>query len=206
MAVELIDGSFRRAFTTERLRAALSRLQSAQVIGIDIPIGFPSAGIRPADLAAREVVGPRRHSVFLVPPRRVIRADNYTEARELAKSVWGRGLPAQTYALRDKILEADELQAEGGLIEVHPEVSFRVLAGEPLRYPKRTWNGLQQRLALLEEVGIYLPHLLDEAGRVPADDLLDAAVVAWSADRHARSRSAHLPADADIRRQPVIWY
>lgn len=207
VVVELADGAFRRAFASPTLARALDGLEHSRVVGVDMPIGFPTGEVRSADLAARTMVGARRSSVFLVPPRAVIAAPTYREARALSTKLWGRGLSAQTYALRNKILEVEEhCKTDGRLIEVHPEVSFRELAGQPLPHPKRTWNGLHQRIALLGNAGIVLPDLLDELGGVPADDVLDAAVVAWSADRYATGRAAHLHPDADPELEPVIWF
>ena len=207
IAVELGNGRFRQAFVSATLAEALGRLEDSTVVGIDMPIGFPVGGVRSADMAARTMVGARRSSVFLVPPRTVIAAPTYAAARARAIEVWGRGLSAQTYALRNKILEVEErCKSDRRLIEVHPEVSFRVLAGQPLTYAKRTWNGLHLRVALLSSAGIVVPDRLDEVGRVPADDVLDAAVVAWSADRYANGRAAHLDPEADPELEPVIWY
>ena len=67
------------------------------------------------------------------------------------------------------------------VIEVHPEVCFRAMKGEPLDYSKHSWNGQAERRRLIAGAGIDLPdHILD-AGKVPSDDLLDAAVAAWTA-------------------------
>jgi predicted RNase H-like nuclease len=207
VVVSLGNGRFRDAFVADSLAAAVPRLAGAASIGIDMPIGFPSHGVRRADLDARSFVGPRRNSVFIVPPRHVIECPDYSTARREAKSSWDRGLTAQTYALRDKMLELNSLvESEPRFIEVHPEVSFRALNARPVPYPKRTWNGQQQRLRLLRSAGIAIPDELPEAVGVPADDLLDAAAVAWSAHRHARRKSTHLPHDADPAQEPVIWY
>ena len=53
----------------------------------------------------------------------------------------------QAYRLRAKLLEAATLDRL--LHEVHPEVSFRALAGPDLAYPKRTWAGHTLRRRLL---------------------------------------------------------
>jgi predicted RNase H-like nuclease len=78
--------------------------------------------------------------------------------------------------------------------EVHPELSFAVLAGEPLAFAKRTWNGQRERIRLLRSAGVKIPDRLD-AGLVAADDVLDAAVTAWSATRIARGEHVTVPAD-----------
>ena len=88
--------------------------------------------------------------------------------------------------------------------EVHPEVSFAALAGRPLAYGKKTWNGHHERAALLRRAGIRIPRRL-EAGVVAADDVLDAAVTAWTATRIARGEHRTLPADPRPG-EPVIHY
>lgn len=89
--------------------------------------------------------------------------------------------------------------------EGHPEASFRALAGSPLRYAKRTWNGQMLRRQLLATAGIQLSDDLLEAGLVPPDDVLDAAAMAWTARRVAAGISETLPADP-THTEPVIRY
>jgi predicted RNase H-like nuclease len=64
-----------------------------------------------------------------------------------------------------------------------------------------------ERRQLLATAGIELPDTL-EAGLAAADDVLDAAVVAWSAARKARREAATLPPDPPIHdgRPVAIWY
>lgn len=72
-------------------------------------------------------------------------------------------------------------------------------------WPKTTWNGQHQRMQLLREAGIVLDDTLEEAGEVPVADVLDAAVVAWSARRYADGAARSLPADPPDPRREVIW-
>jgi Protein of unknown function (DUF429) len=65
------------------------------------------------------------------------------------------------------------------------DVSFAALAGRHLRYSKRSWNGQMERRRVLGAAGIELPDELS-AGQAAADDVLDAAIAAWSAARKAR--------------------
>jgi predicted RNase H-like nuclease len=190
IAVVLEDGSFADA-VLER------RFPDAAVVGVDVPIGFPEVGARRrADVAARAVVGARRASVFFTPSRVAIDAPTYSEARALAP-----GTSAQGWALRTAILDVGRA-LEPHVHEVHPEVSFTVLAGAPLAFAKRTWNGQHERVRLLVDAGIDLPDRLD-AGLVAADDVLDAAIAAWSATRIARGEHATFPADP-LPGEPVI--
>ena len=75
-------------------------------------------------------------------------------------------------ALRDRL--------GGRVVEGHPEVSFCAMAGQPLEHSKRSWNGMGARLDLLEKCGLELPADLGRAGSVQADDVVDAAVMAWT--------------------------
>jgi len=175
----------------------LERFPDAAVIGVDVPIGLPRPGSRRrADEEARRVAGPRRSSVFLTPSRQALEALTYTEARAVAP-----GTSAQGWALRTAILDAARVD-DPRVREVHPEVSFAVLAGEPLTFAKRTWNGHRERVRLLAKAGIKIPNRLD-AGIVAADDVLDATVAAWTATRIARGEHITLPADP-APGEPVI--
>lgn len=201
VVIELIDGRFAAASVVP----TLADLPEADVVAVDIPIGFATDDVRRADRAAREFVGPRRASVFDVPPRAVWEAPTFAAANALCRELAGRGLSAQSYGLRRKVLEAN---AERGraLHEAHPEVSFRELAGEPLLHGKRTWAGQRRRLELLCDAGIELPALfLSPVDSMPVDDVLDAAAVAWTAARIDRGVARTLPADPGPG-EPVINY
>ena len=111
----------------------------------------------------------------------------------------------QAWALRDKLLEVNDLRDEGAALhEVHPEVSFRAMAGAPLLHGKRTWTGQRQREGLLRHVGIELPAEIGQAGEAAVDDVLDAAAAAWTARRIAfgHARSLPEPPESGI----AIWY
>jgi len=169
--------------------AVLAAWPDAVVVGVDIPIGLPQQGRRRADEAARTFVGARASSVWPTPTRAVLEAD------------WSPGLHVslQAHGMRKRIF-AVERANDGRFHEVHPEVTFAFLNGRGPLESKRTWEGLQQRLAMLEAVGLRPP-----ATRAPADDVFDATAVAWSAARIARGEALTLPADPAAG-EPVIWY
>jgi predicted RNase H-like nuclease len=197
IAVALEDGRFADAALERRFPALLERFPDALVIGVDVPIGLPETGERRrADTAAREVVGARRSSVFFTPARAALEATTYRDARTIAPST-----SAQAWALRTAILDVDRVR-DPRVREVHPEVSFAVLAGGPLAFSKRTWNGHRERFRLLRGAGIRIPEHLD-AGLAAADDVLDAAVTAWTATRIARGEHITVPADS-APGEPVI--
>ena len=188
-----------QAFRCEEFAEAL--LVDASVVAVDIPIGIPEEGERPADEAARRFVGPRASSVFTTPTRPVLEADTYEEARRVAREASGKSISAQSYALSRRILEVDEYAREDDrVIEVHPEVSFRELAHRPLISKHRT-DGLAERRALLEEAGIEVPASVP---RVAEPDLLDATVAAWSAKRYALGEALPLPRNPSAR-IGAIW-
>ena len=200
VAVELGGTTFLRARVFATIADVAAAFPDAYVIAVDIPIGLPDHGTRAADVAARTFLGRRASSVFTTPTRAAIEAPDYAAARRLQPST-----SAQAYALRKRILEVDELAArDARFYEVHPEVSFRALAGSVLP-PKKTWNGVHERRAALAATGIVLPGDLAEAGFAPPDDVLDAAVAAWTAERIAQGRAGTLPAE-DRRRIGPIWF
>jgi predicted RNase H-like nuclease len=182
----------------------------ARIIAVDIPIGLPEKGSRQADVEARRFVGPRRSSVFPTPPRAVLEAPNFEEALSLAQGLGGPGISRQSFALAPKILEVDAVASDDErIVEVHPEVSFCAMADRSIEFPKKSWNGLLLRRQLLKENGILLPDDLSEGGLAPADDVLDAAAAAWTAQRIAEGKARSLPDPPERHprgRAVAIWY
>ncbi|WP_239648742.1 DUF429 domain-containing protein [Nocardiopsis chromatogenes] len=195
IAVHLRGGAFAEARFHPGLAELIEGADGA-VIAIDVPLGLPKDGglWRECDLRAREMLGPRRGSVFPVPSRRVLGCASRAEAGRVQRRLAGKGVAAQSFALFPKIREADGQRRRGvRMHEVHPEVSFAAMAGGPLAWSKRTWNGQAQRVRLLADQGIAILGDLGDAGSVPVDDVLDAAAAAWSAGRIARGAAGSLP-------------
>jgi predicted RNase H-like nuclease len=166
------------------------------VIGVDIPIGLPDTGRRPADVLAYQLVGPRRSSVYMTPVRSALEAGSHAAAVHVNRERAGRGVSAQVYGLRSKIFEVDGWvrHAQRWVVEVHPEVSFAELASGPLPDGKRTWAGAHHRRRLLGDAGIALADDVGHAGRHAAvDDVLDAGAAAWTAARVAAGAARPLP-------------
>jgi predicted RNase H-like nuclease len=200
LAVVVLEGNrVVDAFRCETFAEAL--LVDAEVIGVDIQIGLPESGGRAADEEARRFVGARASSVFSTPVRAVLEAPTYAEARRVATRLTGKSVSAQAYALGRRILEVDEYaERDERVIEVHPEVSFRELAHRPLK-SKHRLEGLVERRSLLEEGGIEVPA---SAPRIAEPDLLDATIVAWTAQRYARGEALPLP-HGHSARIGAIW-
>ncbi len=209
VAVVTVDGWIASIDAYGTMADLASAEADAEVIAVDIPIGLPIAPPRPADSAARHFIGARSSSVFPTPPRDVLEAETYQDALRLSRKRYGIGLTSQSYALRRRILETDDVaRADPRLIEIHPEVTFRSLAGRPLAFSKKSWNGHSERRRLLSGVGLSIPDRLpDPVGTVPTHDVLDAAAAAWTAARYASGKARTLPEEIPLPGfGEVIWY
>lgn len=208
--MRLDDGRFDTASVHRDLAEVVNRTDGA-VVAVDIPLGLTEEGWRECDRLARKLLKGAAHKVFPIPPRAVVETEDYAAANAECKRSTGQGSTRQSHALFTRIREADRLRdAHGGrLHEVHPELSFQVMAGRPLEFSKKTWAGQTNRRKALAAVGVELPDDLGEAGRVPVDDVLDAAAAAWSAHRIARGVAVRSPErrQSDGRGRPIeIWY
>ncbi len=171
------------------IKEALALLDAGLLVAVavDIPIGLPRSRPRTCDVEARRVLGPRRNSVFPAPPRLAVGSATYEEACAASRTARGKAMSKQTFAILPKIQAVDRLMTpdrQDKLVEVHPEVSFTLLAGRPMAHHKATAEGREERLTALRSAfpdidahaSTWLP------GSRP-DDLLDAFVAAWSARR-----------------------
>jgi predicted RNase H-like nuclease len=190
VAVRLEDGRLASVGTDMSLAALLR--DGAGITGIDMPLGLLESGWREADRAARGLLGPRRSSVFAIPPRAVWAQPSYPAANQRCRELTGQGFSAQAWGLRVKLLEANTYRetCEHPLHEVHPELAFAAMAGAPLPYSKHTAAGRELRRELLAGAGIALPSSVTP---VPVTDVLDAAAVAWSAWRIAAGLAVTIP-------------
>ena len=189
----------------EGFRTVLSIARGADVVGVDCPIGLPEHDWRACDLLAKRRLGRGSARVFLTPPRPVLAASTYPQARLVARDLLGgRGVSAQSYGLRRVVLAVDDVLRAGvpaDVVEVHPELSFMALAGRAPGDPlpsKKTPAGRAARLAALAR---WLPDAATEAP--DGDDGLDALAAAWSAWRHATGAAETLGGDADAHGLPM---
>lgn len=175
------------------------------IVSIDVPIGLPDAGSRACDLQARACIGDRRSSVFPSPIRPAIAAASYEQASVITRSVDGRGVSQQAWAIFPKIKEVDDtirqdLSLRDVFYEVHPEVSFWAWGEKtPIAHAKKQGEGRKERQRLIEAwlgVGVceqargsYLKNQLAD------DDILDAFAALWTAGRIYRSTAETLPRD-----------
>jgi predicted RNase H-like nuclease len=177
------------------------------VVAVDVPIGLPATGgLRECDRQARARLGRRWMCVFEVPDRDLI-GHEFEAAREIvhrrreARPGEALHVPTrQTVQITDKIRDVDRIlcqdpSRERWLFEVHPEVSFRELAGEDLPR-KKTAAGKKHRLALLRDRFPDVEKRLCAAPwrrrEVAYDDMLDAYIALWSALRFSRGTSHYI--------------
>jgi predicted RNase H-like nuclease len=174
---------------------------SAVAVAVDVPIGLPEDGVRRCDVEARAHLAGRASSVFAAPPRRVLRHPTYALARPDAPS-----LSAQSFALVSRIRDVDDVLRAAGpsvherVVECHPEVSFRALAGRSLPR-KKSAPGALARLAAVSGVFGELP--LDAPVSAGLDDALDALACAWTAGRVARGEAVVLGGEVDATGVPM---
>ena len=165
-------------------------------IAVDMPIGLLDVHPRPADVAARAMLGARRSSVFPTPVRATLGATTYLEACERSREVCGKAMSKQAYHLLDRIELLDRLVSpldQDRLVESHPELAFLRLRGRPLEFSKHTSDGLDLRTELLpsELPASQIEAILD--GRAaPRADLLDALALVTTARRIAQGEEVRL--------------
>lgn len=195
VAAVLADGRLR--LSLHETVAEVVALAGDAPVAIDMPIGLlERVEPRPREREARALLGPRASTVFTPPSRPALAAATYAEART---SVAGAAsLSAQAFGLAPRIRETDRLLHERPdlrerLVECHPELAFRGLAGDRVLPDKKSVAGHAERVrALLPR----LPDLLDAlagfaAPRRAAEpaDALDACGVLVTALRVARGEA-----------------
>ena len=178
----------------------IRRVEEPARVFVDMPIGLPD-GVdeRECDRWARQMLGrPRASSVFRVPVREVLKATSFDEAKAISRRSTstvgskGKGISKQTFAIVPKIDEVDLLmrgcrKARRLVREIHPEVCFAGLAGQPMRCKKGDPAGFEERRQVLRKVWSNVDELIDNVLErtlrkcVARDDVLDAAVATLTA-------------------------
>jgi predicted RNase H-like nuclease len=172
-----------------------------EAVAVDIPIGLPARGPRPADVLTRARLGPRRSSVFPAPVRAVLGAADYDGACARSRAVCGKAISRQLFNILPKIAQADEVVTpdhQERMVEMCPELSLAILTGAPMAHAKSTAEGRRERQRAL--TGVFADaawHAEHPPRGARADDVLDAFAGAWTARRLVSGAHVRLGGDVD---------
>lgn len=177
---------------------------------VDIPIGLPEDERRECDREAQAELGGRAGSVFLTPIRDAVYEDNIEKAKaHHEERDAGYSVQSQVWGIVPRIREVDtflrEVEDATEIVrESHPELCFRNLTREALP-SKSTEDGVEERKdALVERSPIAKSALKTEVDRLTTpgyfpraaeDDVLDAVVLAVTANHVADGEYSTLPKD-----------
>lgn len=195
-----------RHHLVKHLADVLGLPEKPVVVAVDIPIGLLEhalRGGRKCDQEAREILKqPRARSVFSPPARGALKHSEYSAANRAnrASSAERIGISRQSFALREKLVEADQFIKPGlqdRVREVHPELCFYQLnGGQAMNYGKKKPEGLSERRRLLLSAGFdrVMPGICAYRRReVAEDDFLDACVACWTAIRISERSAMCIP-------------
>ena len=153
-----------------------------------MPIGL--APERHIDQDLRERLKPHRHhSVFSVPVREAVYAEDYAEAKAKNIKASNKSVSIQSWNICPKIKALDILLIEqpnykDRFMEAHPELCFMMLNKQThLQHKKSTKEGQLERLDILKRFdnrseGVFQNALADyKRSELKADDILDALVL-----------------------------
>lgn len=161
---------------------------------IDIPIGLKTGGSgeRLSDLEARKILKTRKSSIFPIPCREAVYAENYKEACDINKKLTGKSISKQAWNIIPKIREVDTFLIENEIFrdrvkETAPEICFQAFTGLPVRYSKKDNKGFLERKEVLKSVFPFTEEIVEIAlsryrrKELSKDDILDALVLAITA-------------------------
>lgn len=189
--------------------AVLALPEAPGVIAVDVPIGLLTtaiAGGRGCEVLARKLLRTRASSVFSAPTRTALAAFRAGSAYQVVSTAnrggvaTAPGLSKQTFCILPKIDEVDAAlssASQGVVREVHPELCFtEANAGAPMTHSKKKRAGRTERVNLLGSLGFMGPLQL-LGTKLPtgtkADDLLDACIACWTAERVAAGSALVMP-------------
>jgi predicted RNase H-like nuclease len=159
------------------------------IVVIDMPIELnKNKYLRKCDILAKKYLGKEfQSSIFIPPLKRVLECNTYKEANELSKKIAGKGLSKQSWHLKSKISEVQQIsKLSNKIYEGHPECSFKMLKNETLKAKKKSVSGIFERLDLLKRVGLDPLSVnlnLENNSSIKIDDVLDSMVLFMTALR-----------------------
>lgn len=208
--------------TYPNIEKALINISPSSLIFIDIPIGLSSKIIeRKIDQKLREKLPKgKKSSVFSAPCREAVYAVNYIKAKELNKKILSKSISIQSWNINNKIKELDEYlinknKQQFNIHESHPELCFTNLNnGTPLKYSKKTNEGVNERIAILKKTIKNIEDILEQnylkyrSQKIKKDDILDAISLALSVKKwisNGRRKISQFP-ECDDKGLPLEIY
>ena len=184
--VASIGSSKRRCLSSinffENLDELLTNYPDSVVV-IDMPIELNEKNyLRECDILAKRYLGKNfQSSIFIPPLKKVLKCNVYKEANSLSKKIAGKGLSKQSWHLKNKISEVQDLcKFSDKIYEGHPECSFKMLKNRPLDAKKKSVKGIFERLNLLKKAGLdplSTSLNLQNSYAIKIDDVLDSMVL-----------------------------
>jgi predicted RNase H-like nuclease len=186
------DAFFVSVSLVNSLEEAIPLFNNSRFISIDMPMGLSESKEedRLCDALIRKELGfPYSSSVFSVPCRQAVYAEDYETANQINKQILGKGVSKQVWNICSKIKELDCFvnnypKFREKIAEAHPELCFKVLKSQNLNFKKREEEGIKERLHLLslyiKQVQIEYASLCKRwpGSKVKPDDIVDSMVLA----------------------------
>ena len=181
-----IGNSRDKSLSSIKFSEDLNKLMSDypdSVVVIDMPIELNKKNyLRTCDVLAKKYLGKTfQSSIFIPPLKRVLKCNTYQEANKLSRKITGKGLSKQSWHLKRKISEVEQIsKLSYKVYEGHPECSFKMLKKEPLKAKKKSVSGIFERLDLLKRVGLdplSVSLKLENNSSIKIDDVLDSMVL-----------------------------
>ena len=178
------------------IEEAWTRFPHVHIRVIDMIMGLPTRpGERTLEQQLMPLLGSRRSSIFRVPCRSSVEAPTKALQYAIHEREMQEKLTPFGVLLISKIRELDgviraHLSWQEHTYESHPETCFRLLKGSPLRYSKKTNEGIEERVTLLLPWVPQFTHrdVQQQAHRLGCapDDVVDALVMYVTALLHRR--------------------
>ena len=181
-----IGNSRDKRLSTIKFSEDLDKLLSdypESIVVIDMPIELNKKNyLRTCDVLAKKYLGKAfQSSIFIPPLKRVLKCSTYQEANELSRKITGKGLSKQSWHLKSKISEVQQIsKLSNKVYEGHPECSFKMLKKGSLKAKKKSVSGIFERLDLLKKVGLdplSVSLKLENNSSIKIDDVLDSMVL-----------------------------
>lgn len=176
----------------ESIASVIEKYPDFDQLLIDMVIGLPGnkEHVRP-DSYARKIIKERSSTIFPVPCRQAVYAENIAKAYEENERILGKKFTPLTMGIMPKIREIDcflqeNIQYKNMIKESHPEVCFARLNGSTMISKKTKIDGIEERIRILSN---YIPTihqneiLLDtKRFHCNVDDIIDAICLAVTAN------------------------